>query len=136
MSCLIQSTHNMLMDVYDQTKIIDPDSGEVAREWESIKDPNVPCVARGIQGGGIRVVGSTERWSDIYEDVEIVRIQTGYPLKKSQRVRNIRAADGTIAWTEDDGTPTKFEVVGSSAIFDPFGYIVQYDSLLTRADKQ
>lgn len=131
MYCLIHARFNMQMDVLEQTKV-QGRSGEVIRTWAT-KETDVRCIARGISGGGIRVVGSTERWSDVHEDVEIVKIQTGYNLSKRDRIRNIRNSNGTLAW-EDDGQDIVFEVVGSTPIMDPFGRLIEYDVMAMRAE--
>lgn len=133
MSCLIHARYNMTFDRMTIT-ITQKESGEIQRAW-NVTEENIPCIARGISGNGIRVVGSTERWSDVYDDVEVVKMQTGINMSKRDRVRNIRASDGQLAW-EDDGVGLEFEVVGSNAVLDPFGKIVEYDVLLMRAEVQ
>lgn len=131
MNCLISARFNMKMDVLSQQKV-QAESGEIIRTWLP-KEQDVSCIARGIAGGGIRVVGSTERWGPTQEDVEYVKIQTTYNMTKRDRVTNIRGSNGTLAW-EDDGVPIVFEVLGSSPVVNPFGQIVEYDILVTRAE--
>lgn len=131
MSCLIHARFNMSMDVMVQVSERDPQSGEIKRSWvPDATRVNVPCHARSITGGGIRVVGSTERWGASYDDVEVVKIQTSEPIQKRERVTNIRDRNGNPAW------PDVFEVYGSMPIMDPFGHIVEYDLLVQRADVQ
>lgn len=131
MSCMIHARYNMTMDVLVQTKTRDAQSGELKRAWTP--DPGrmgVKCVARSITGGGIRVVGSTERWSEQYDDVEVVKIQTALPIQKRERITNIKDRRGNVAWGD------VFEVYGSMPVLDPFGNIVEYDLLVQRADVQ
>lgn len=131
--CLLSARFNMLMDVQTQEKY-QTESGEIHRSWAT-KDTDVACIARGISGGGIRVVGSTERWGDRHEDVEYVKVQTKYNLSKRDRVTNIRSGNNRLAW-EDNGEPIVFDVVGSTPVIGPFGDLVEYDVLLTRAEIQ
>lgn len=133
MSCLLHARYNMRMDVLEQTKT-QTESGAIKRTWQ-VREADVPCIARGISGGGIRVVGSTERWGDRHEDVEIVKIQTAYNISKRDRIRNIRDSRGNIAW-EDEGVDVVFDVLGSMPVLDPFGRIVEYDLMVTRAEVQ
>lgn len=130
-SCLLSARFNMLMDVQSQEKY-QSESGEIQRSWVT-KDTDVSCIARGISGGGIRVVGSTERWGDRYEDVEYVKIQTNYNLSKRDRITNIRTSNGSLAW-EDDGIAMVFDVVGSTPVVGPFGELIEYDVLVTKAE--
>lgn len=132
-NCLLSARFNMVMDVLSQENF-QTESGEINRRWLP-KAADVACIARGISGGGIRVVGSTERWGDRHEDVEYVKIQTNYNLSKRDRVTNIRTCHGQLAW-EDRGVSIVFDVVGSTPVIDPFGTLVEYDVLVTRAEIQ
>lgn len=133
MNCLIHGRYNMSFDVLHITRT-QRESGEIVRQWV-VGETGIPCIARGISGGGIRVVGSTERWGDTHEDVEVVKMQTSYNLSKRDRITNIRTSNGRLGW-EDEGEATVFDVVGSTPIFDPFGALVEYDVLLMRAEVQ
>jgi len=133
MFCIASARFNMKMDVLSQEKF-QSESGEIQRKWVA-KDADIPCMARGISGGGIRVVGSIERWGDTHEDVEYVKIQTGYNLSKRDRLTNIRAANGDLAW-EDNNVATVFDVIGSTPVLGPFGELIEYDVLATRAEIQ
>lgn len=132
-SCLLSARFNMKMDVLKQEKY-QTESGEISRHWVA-KDEEVPCIARGISGGGIRVVGSTERWGDRHEDVEYVKIQTNYNVSKRDRIQNIRTSNGSLAW-EDEGVGMVFDVVGSTPVLGPFGELIEYDVLVTKAEIQ
>ena len=134
MHCLVSAKYNMTFDVMRIT-VIQKDSGALDRTWV-LSNTGVPGMARGIQGQGVRVVGSTERWSDTYSDVEVVKLRTQFELTKRDRVINIRDSNGQIAWKEDAVTPTRFEVLGATPVFDPWGNLVEYDVMLQRAENQ
>lgn len=133
MFCLIGARYNMTAEVYDQTQVQGP-SGQIKRVWD-YENPiaTIRCIARGIAGGGIRVVGSTERWGDLYDDVEYVMMQTDFNLSKRHRIGMIRASDGQIAW-EDGDEAMIFDVLGAKPVIDPFGRLVEYDILLTKVE--
>lgn len=135
--------------------IQDPDTGEIIREWqknpkvEPVDDDGEPtpplesfnCLARGIVDGGIRVAGTTERFSELYDGVDYVRIW--YPksvvLNRRDRITNIRDARGNIIWSENergDGAPTVFNVTGFTPVVDPFGRHIENSSLLERIEVQ
>lgn len=132
----------------------DPDSGEIIRVWlpATPDDPDTPlvdettfetfpCIARGIIDGGIRVAGTTERFDEMYEGVDFVRIQfpASVKLSRRDRVTNIRGSNGEIIWREydqPDAPPTVFNVNGATPIIDPFGNHMEYMVLLERAEIQ
>lgn len=130
---LLASRYNMFADAYDQTSSQN-DLGQITRDW-NYDNPVVEdfiCLARGIQGGGIRVVGSTERWEPEFEDVEWLRMQTQAPLSKRYRIGNIRDRNGNIAWFDEEGNSLIFNIMGYESRFDPFSRRVENEVLLKR----
>ena len=124
----ISSTHTMKADLYDE-EVTQGRSGQPLRTWE--KKREISCLARGILGQGIRVVGSSEQFIGVdYEDVEVVKMRTTDDnLHKGMRVSNIRNNNGTVLWKDKDG-PITFNVQGITPVFDPFNTIIEYDVLL------
>jgi hypothetical protein len=133
--------------VYQQ----DPDTGAFIRVW--VEDPDItdtvlpddlriPCIARGVVDGGIRVAGTTERYTPagIYENVDFVRMQfpAGYILTKRDKVTDIRNGKNILLWKEEefDGAATVFDVLGVTPIIDPFGNHVENTALLQRSEVQ
>lgn len=137
----------------------DPDSGSIERQWvvatnpsgtEALPDltPNTtddqvsfPCSVKGFVDGGLRVVGTTERWSSRGHIEHVDSVTMKFPpfvnLSARDRVTNIRdKRSGKTIWTEDDGTPTVFEVTGTVPITDMFGKVIEYSTLLNRAEVQ
>lgn len=131
----------------------DPDSNEIIRVWVPAgDDPDTPevennvlttfkCMARGIIDGGIRVAGTTERFGELYEGVDYVRIwfPPKTPVTRRDRITNIRGPKGDILWREEerpDRAPTVFAVVGVTPIIDPFGKHTESMALLERVEAQ
>lgn len=131
----------------------DPDSNEIIRKWQPYDEgsatPDNPfttlksfkCMVRGIVDGGIRVAGTTERFGDLYEGVDYVRMwfPVRTPITRRDRITNIRDKRGTILWREEersDNAPTVFSVVGVTPIIDPFGAHTENMALLERAEGQ
>ena len=132
----------------------DPDSGEIIRVWQSATAVDNPattdedeglesfrCIARGIIDGGIRVAGTTERFSDLYENVDFIKIT--FPartrLTKRDRVTNIRDPKGNIIWREEEqpsAPPTVFNVMGVTPVIDPFGRHIESFAMLERSEIQ
>lgn len=131
----------------------DPDSNEIIRVWVPSDNPDTPedesggtqktfkCVARGIVDGGIRVAGTTERFSEMYEGVDYVKIwfPANVVITRRDRVTNIRTKGGQVLWREEERTdraPTVFSVVGVTPIIDPFGKHIESTALLERVEAQ
>lgn len=131
----------------------DPESGTIRRKWQSYAQADNPltvenealttfrCVARGIIDGGIRVAGTTERWDELYQNVDYVKITfpASTVINRRDRVTNIRDSKGNIIWKEEeqpDAPPTIFNVSGITPILDPFGKHIESFALLERAEIQ
>lgn len=135
----------------------DPVTGEIIKVWEPFPPDNpstpeneviinsIPCIARGIVDGGIRVAGTTERFGDTYENIDFVKIWVPphVEISKRDRVTNIMTPDGRIRWTDEefddpsDLTPPKatlFNVNGVTPTFDAYNKIVEKFVLLERAE--
>ena len=162
--CIISSTYTMeatvLKQVASGTGQIaqsyyevkqDPFTGEIIRDWKTV-DPDapqataivVPCMVESIADGGIRVAGTTERWGEVYENVDYakMRFPASFKITKRDRITNVKqASTGEILWREEElssannnGPATVFEVLGVMPITDPFGRLTEFSALLQRAD--
>lgn len=140
----------------------DPDSGAIERKWVGSipDDPATPdvdeslnnyqltgvrCEVKGIMSGGIRVAGTTQRMSDMYENIEW--LQSNFPadvnLTKNDKVTNIRNQKGVLIYRNEEATgpsmaggATVFDVMGVTPVTDPFGTIISQSVLLRRSDVQ
>lgn len=170
MLCLLGSRFNMSADILRQGYYVDDDfhdieedgewvnqqdldSGEIIRIWtpkDKSDDPDTPvneglerisCEARGIVDGGIRVAGTTERFSRDYNNIDFVKMTfpASEKISKRDRITNIRDSSGNIIWKEEEipsAPPTVFNVNGVTPILDPFGNHIESFALLERAEKQ
>lgn len=136
----------------------DPDSGAIERVWVgSIPDDpdtpdidessnnytltNVKCEVKGVMSGGIRVAGTTQRFDDIYENIEW--LNSNWPkdanITKNDKVTNIRNYRGELIYSNEErreAGPTIFDVMGVTPVTDPFGQIVSQSVLLKRSEVQ
>lgn len=135
----------------------DPLTGEIVRIWQPYDDPltpdvdedvlkigSIPCLARGIVDGGIRVAGTTERFGDTYENIDYVKlwVPPHVRISKRDRVTNIKDASGHIRWLDEEYSDpataeipraTVFNVNGVTPLFDAFNNLVEQFVLLERA---
>lgn len=133
----------------------DPLTGDIVRKWipypddpstpgrdESVHFGTIPCLARGVVDGGIRVAGNTEWFGSEYENMEFVKMWTPPKVKltKRDRVTNIRnKKTDQILWVDEervDGSyqATVFNVNGVTPLFDAFNKHVENFVLLERAE--
>lgn len=137
----------------------DPLTHEIVRVWKPTEitpdDPatpdvneqsffSVPCLARGIIDGGIRVAGTTERWGELYENVDYTRFSfpAKYVITKRDRITNIRNNQGQILWKDEETDPfaesiwraTVFDVLGVTPVIDPFGRHTHNVAMLQKAE--
>ena len=132
----------------------DPLTKQIVRKWEPYDSPQspsnpieldeIPCIARGVVDGGIRVAGTTERFGDTYENIDFVKlwIPSSVFLTKRDRVTNIRdAMTGKVIWLDEEyssdsrpALPTIFNVNGVTPLFDAFGQHIENFVMLSRAE--
>ncbi len=162
MSCLLSSRFNMRATVLRQSGTNpqenpgghwetrqDPDSGAIERVWVPDEDSDEPgnqtlvinCMVRGVTNGGIRVAGTTQRYSELYENIDwaTMTFPKSVTLTKRDRITNISNSKGETIWTEeemDGNPPTVFLVMGATPVVDPFGNHIENTALLQRAQVQ
>lgn len=136
-------------------------TGEIVRVWrpydpwemspdnpstkpnESVRLDIVPCIARGIVDGGIRVAGTTERFGDSYENVDFVKmwVPASVIISKRDRVTNIMDANGRLRWVDEEfvdprevSVPqaTVFNVNGVTPLFNAFNTMTEQFVLLEK----
>lgn len=131
----------------------DPDTGEIIRVWveegedidpdtPGVQSRKIPCIVRGIVDGGIRVAGTTERYTPggQYESADWAKMS--YPsnitLSKRDRITNVTDRRGRVIWKEEEfsSAPTVWNVNGVTPIVDPFGIHIENMALLERAEVQ
>ena len=128
-----------------------PDTGEIERYWQEVDDDpdtagmqarTIPCIVRGVLDGGIRVAGTTERYSPagVYENIDFAKMQfpANVQLSKRDRITNIRNSRGELIWKEEEwkGAPTVFDILGVTPIPDPWGTLIENHALLQRSEVQ
>lgn len=102
---------------------------------------NVPVLARGVLNAGLVGAGDTEKFGDIYQNIDWVKMQ--FPawadITVRDRVTSIRDQKGNVIWrdtTIQDSPPMEFDVMGITPIVNPFGQANEYTALLKRAEVQ
>lgn len=142
MQCLTSARYAMFVDVLRPITTYDPDSGQSKETWEAFAEGvGIPCTFHGILEGGIRVAGTTERFGNIYENVDWGKMEfgPGQPISKRSQVTNVRNLKGVIIWREeemDGNPPTIFDVQGVTPVVDAFGNHTENTALVQRHEIQ
>lgn len=138
MNDLIQAVLSMKADVYRQSEIQDPDTGEMVRSWMYYK--TVDCHAKGVISNSATTRSSDRQaFTNKYANEQTIQVRTAERLTHREKITNIRDSDGNVIWREinyPNDTPTVFEVIGTTPITDPFGQSIGYSSAMKRSENQ
>jgi hypothetical protein len=135
---LVDSVMPMLLDVYKQFDLQDPDTGSIKKEWQF--DRTVPCSAKGIiSNSSSSRTGDRQILSNKYTNEQVLQIRTSDKITLREKITNIRDTEGTVIWEElnfPTNTPTVFEVMGTTPMTDPLGGVLGYNSTVKRSENQ
>lgn len=130
---------------YDEP-VVRPDDPTTPDRDESVLAGPIPCLARGIVDGGIRVAGTTERFGDTYENIDFVKmwVPSHVRISKRDRVTNIKDAAGHLRWLDEEFSDpadpadipraTVFNVNGVTPLFNAFNVLTEQFVLLEKAE--
>lgn len=127
----------MLVDIMELNISQNYQTGEIVRQW--VVADTIGCLAKTIvtDTGSSRDAGSN--FGKSFKEHGHIKLKTGSKISSRKKVTNIRnATDQVVLFSENkiDDRPTVYDVQGSVPVFDPFGNIVYYDTLLYRSDVQ
>ena len=135
---LVDSVMPMLLDVYRQFDLQDPDTGSIKKEWQF--DRTVPCSAKGvITNSSSSRTGDRQILSNKYTNEQMLQIRTSEKITLREKITNIRDTEGTVIWEElnfPTNTPTVFEIMGITPMTDPLGGVLGYNSTVKRSENQ
>jgi hypothetical protein len=135
---VVDAAFSMLVDLYRQSDVQDPNTGAIKKEWSYYR--TMSCYAKGvISNTATARSGDRQTMSNRYENTQILEIRTTEKLSMRDKITNIRNQQGQAIWTELDfpsETPTVFEVVGSTPMTDPFGDVLAWNSVVKRSENQ
>lgn len=134
--CITSSQFTMLVDIKSEVVVQDKLSGSIQKTFV-LTDPNQKCKAVSAAGDKSLNV-STQTFGELYNEDDWVAVIVGpsVNVSKSSQVTNIRDANGTVVWEEEDGDPTVFNVLGIVPKMNPFGVVVEKKLIVNRAESQ
>jgi hypothetical protein len=138
---LVGTMMNMKVDIYTQQNTQDPNTGAIVREWQY--ESTIQCKVEPIKARGASTTTDNKNFSTIkdlsYNEKLQLKLYTTQVLSKRWRIQNIKTSNNRSVFLEVDKfdqPDTKFEVMSSHAVLDPFGKIAYYASTLLRTEVQ
>jgi len=112
-------------------------TGEIVREW--VVAETIPCLARTIIVDNLSNTDTGKVFKKTFKETQGIKLKSASKISSRKKITNVRnATDQVVLFSEnkiDDG-PTIYDVESSTPVFDPFGKIAYYDTLLYRSDVQ
>lgn len=136
--CLSSAIYTLEADIYTKKRTVDSNTGQTIYKWQFWK--TIDCVVDPFVSTSFKTQPINEYFREEYESLAYIKLKTSEELGRSVRVTNIRNKKTQVVVYREielNGKPaTNFNAQGSSPIPDPFGGIIQYDTLLIRATDQ
>lgn len=167
MGCIIGAHFDMLADVLRRTdapteetghwEYQQDEAGDIIRVWVLDSDSDTPgtqfntvdCTVRGVLNSGYQAAGTTEKWDDVFTNVDWAKMKfpPGVHITARDQITNIRwAKDGVVIWREEEAEelvdgiwvpkPTLFDVKGVTPVILPMIGHTENMALLQRAEAQ
>jgi hypothetical protein len=136
--CLSAAIYPLTADILKKVRTTDQNTGQIKSKWTFLK--SIDCAVTPFVSTSFKAQPTNETFREEYEKVQYIKLKTQIGLGRELRITNIRnTKTGQIIYKEFElsGQPaTSFNTMGSAAIMDPFGVVMQYDTLLQRASDQ
>ena len=127
----------MLVDVMELNISQNYQTGEIVREW--VVAETIQCLAKTIITDSATNTDTGKVFTKTFKEKQAIKLKSPSKISSRKKVTNIRnSTNQVVLFSEnkrDDG-PTVYDVEASVPVFDPFGNIVYYDTLLYRSDVQ
>lgn len=125
-------------DLMSKKRINDVNTGQIKYIWQLWKV--IDCSIAPFTSTSFKAQGSNETFGQMYENIGYLKMKTRINPGRNVQVTNIRNKATQIpVYVEmelKNAPPTWYNSQGSSPLLDPFGRIIQYDTLLVRAEVQ
>lgn len=125
-------------DILRKVRTLDENTGQLKYSWTF--QESIACTISPFVSTSFKAQPTNEAFTEQYDKIEYIKMKTSMGLPRDVRITNIRNGDSNqVIYKEFElsGQPsTKFNTMGSAAIIDPFGQVIQYDTLLQRASDQ
>lgn len=136
--CFLSAGYAFYADVYTKKRTRDEVTGQLDYKWQLWK--TVDCLISPFVSTSFKAQGTTEVFGSEYEKQSFLKMLTKENIGRNVQITNIRQKDtGEVVYCEIElrGAPaTWYNSNGSSPVLDPFGRVVEWDTLIHRAEEQ
>lgn len=136
--CILSSVYTLQADLMTKKRNIDTATGQIDYVWELWK--SIDCLVSPFTSTSFKAQGAGETFGPNYEYVNYLRMKTPMNLGRNLQVTNIREKrTQKIIYVEQElkgAPPSWYNTQGSDPELDPFGRVIQYDTVLVRAEVQ
>lgn len=135
--CLSSAIYPLKADVQKKVRVVDENTGQTKSTW--VYQKTIDCQISPFVSTSFKAQPTNEVFNEVYEKVQYLKMKTAMGLPRDVRITNIRDGKGQVIYKEFElsgNPPTNYNTMGSAAILDPFGSVIQYDTLLQRATDQ
>jgi hypothetical protein len=136
--CFLSAGYAFEADIYTKRRIRDNATGQLESKWQLWK--TVDCMVSPFVSTSFKAQGTTESFGEMYDKQSYLNMVCKENLGRNVQITNIRnKTTGAVVYTEieqRDAPPTWYNSMGSSPVLDPFGGIVEWSTLIERAQEQ
>jgi len=136
--CIISASYPFYADIYTKVRTKDETTGQIIYKWQLWK--TIDCLVSPFTSTSFKAQGTNELFDEIYLKQSYLKMLTSENLGRNVQITNIRdKKTGDPVYYEIElrnSPPTWYNSNGSSPVLDPFGRIIQWDTLITRAEQQ
>lgn len=140
--CLFSTKFIMTAEVYKKQRTVGKSSA-VKTAWildTGVGDQGIiNCLITPFLSDSFTRQGTGETFGEKYMNIDFLKMSSPINISRSAQICNIKDADGNVIYKELDfqGTPaTWYNSAGSAPVIGPFGDIIEYQTLLSRAEQQ
>lgn len=140
--CLFSTRYTMTAEVYKKTRTVG-NSNAIQYKWvldTSVGESGIiQCLVTPFLSNSFTRQGTGEIFGDKYLNVDFLKLVSGVNLSRSVQISNIKDSTGVIIYKELDfqSKPgTWYNSAGSAPVIGPFGDVIEYQTLLSRAEQQ
>lgn len=140
--CLFSTKYSMTAEVYKKERTIGK-SNAVKYSW--VLDTAVgtsgviQCLVTPFISDSFTRQGTGETFGQTYLNIDYLKLLSSVNISRSAQVFNIKNSEGDVLYKELDfqnAPATWYNSMGSAPVIGPFGEVIEYQTLLSRAEQQ
>lgn len=136
--CFLSAGYAFKADIYTKRRFKDDTTGQIEYKWQLWK--TVDCLVSPFVSTSFKAQGTTESFGEMYDKQSYLNFVCKENIGRNVQITNIRnKTTGEVIYCEIElrgAPPTWYNSMGSSPVLDPFGSVVEWSTLIERAEEQ